>query len=145
MIVFADTSALFALLVRDDLMHIRAKENFAYFGREGVQLLTSSYVLMETVALLQRRIGLAPVHDFNAKILPLLEIVWADAVWHGRATQRLLGENRRNVSLVDCLSFEIMEAREIAEAFTFDQHFLDNGFSIANFDELAKSPNKRPK
>ena len=27
MIVFADTSALFALLVRDDFMHIRAKEN----------------------------------------------------------------------------------------------------------------------
>lgn len=136
MIVFADTSALFALLVRDDLMHIRAKENFAYFAEHGVQLLTSSYILVETVALLQRRIGLAPVHDFNAKILPLLEIVWADAEWHGRALQRLLAQNRRNVSLVDCLSFEIMEAREITEAYTFDQHFVDNGFTIAAFHHM---------
>ncbi|NVM22933.1 MAG: PIN domain-containing protein [Desulfobacterales bacterium] len=136
MIVFADTSALFALLVRDDLMHIRAKENFASLAKTGVQLLTSSYILVETLALLQRRIGLAPVHDFNAKILPLLEIVWVDAEWHGRAIQRLLTQNNRNLSLVDCLSFEIMEAREITEAFTFDRHFADNGFTIAAFHHV---------
>jgi len=136
MIVFADTSALFALLVRDDLMHIRAKENFAYFARHGVQLLTSSFVLVETVALLQRRIGLAPVHDFNAKILPLLEVIWIDAEWHGRAMQRLLAQNRRDLSLVDCVSFEIMETREIKEAFAFDRHFEENDFKIATFHDL---------
>jgi len=131
MIIFADTSALFALLVRDDLMHVQAKKNFAYFAKHTIQLVTSSYILVETIALLQRRIGLAPVHDFNAKIVPLLEIVWVDAEWHGRAMQRLLAQNKRNVSLVDCLSFEIMEAREITEAYTFDQHFVDNGFTIS--------------
>jgi len=136
MIIFADTSALFALLVRDDLMHIRAKENFAYFARHGVQLLTSSLVLVETVALLQRRIGLAPVHDFNAKILPLLEVIWIDAEWHGRAMQRLLAQNRRDLSLVDCVSFEIMETREIKEAFAFDRHFEENDFKIATFHDL---------
>jgi len=136
MIVFADTSALFALLVRDDLMHIRAKENFAYFARHGVQLLTSSFVLVETVALLQRRIGLEPVHDFNAKILPLLEVIWIDAEWYGRAMQRLLAQDRRDLSLVDCVSFEIMEAREIKEAFAFDRHFEENDFKIATFHDL---------
>lgn len=132
MIVFADTSALFALMVRDDLMHVRAKGIFAYFAQIGVQLLTSSYVLVETMALLQRRIGLSPVHDFNAKISPLMEILWVDAIWHARAIQRLLTENSRNLSLVDCLSFEIMEAREIKEAFTFDQDFADKGFIITH-------------
>ena len=136
MIVFADTSALFALLVRADLMHIRAKENFAYFAGRGVQLVTSSFVLVETVALLQRRIGLAPVHDFNARILPLLEVVWIDAEWHGRAMHRLLAQDSRGLSLVDCVSFEIMEAREIKEAFTFDRHFEENGFKIAAFHDL---------
>ena len=133
MIVFADTSALFALLVRDDRMHVRAKENFAYFAGNGAQLLTSSFVLVETVALLQRRVGLAPVHDFNAKILPLMEVVWIDAEWYGRAMQRLLAQARRSLSLVDCVSFEIMEAREIRDAFTFDPHFEENGFVITAF------------
>ena len=140
MIVFADTSALFALLVSDDLLHIRAKEHFAYLAEHGVRLLTSSYVLVETAALLQRRIGLASVYDFNAKIVPLLEIVWADAEWHGMAMQRLLAQNRRNVSLVDCLSFEIMEAREIVEAFAFDKHFVDNGFKVTAFHHMDFEP-----
>jgi len=76
--IFVDTSGLFALLVRNDYMHIRAKENFAYFARQRLQLVTSSFVLVETIALLQRRIGLAAVHDFYAKIIPLIEILWVD-------------------------------------------------------------------
>jgi len=136
MTIFADTSALFALLVRDDLMHVRAKENFSFFATQGVQLITSSYVLVETVALLQRRIGLKAVSDFNARIVPLLEIVWVDAEWHNRAMQRLLMQGRQNLSLVDCLSFEIMEARELTVAYTFDKHFSDSGFTIADFHDL---------
>lgn len=134
MIVFADTSALFSLLVRDDLMHIRAKENFTYFAGHGVQLLTTSFVLVETVALLQGRIGLAPVYDFNAKILPLLEVVWVDEDWYRRGMQRLLARNVRDLSLVDCVSFEVMEARDIQKAYTFDRHFEDNGFIIASHE-----------
>ena len=79
--IFADTSGLFALLVQNDFMHIRARENFDYFAEKNAQLVTSSFVLVETIALLQRRIGLAPVHDFNAKILPLLEVIWVDDKW----------------------------------------------------------------
>ncbi|AEB08313.1 type II toxin-antitoxin system VapC family toxin [Desulfobacca acetoxidans] len=110
MMVFADTSALFALLVHDDDMHGRAKANFEYFMANHTQLLTSSYVLLETLTLLQRRVSLESVWDFNHKIMPLLEVVWADAGWHSRAVQRLQVEKKRSVSLTDCLSFEIMEA-----------------------------------
>lgn len=78
MIIFADTSALYALLVRDDLMHVRAKKCFAHFSKHAVQLLSSSFVLVETLALLQRRIGLEAVQDFNARIVPLIEILWVD-------------------------------------------------------------------
>ena len=135
MIVFADTSALFALLVSDDLMHIRARKNFDYFAENAVQLLSSSYVLVETVALLQRRIGLAAVNDFNLRILPLLNVVWVDFEWHHRAMQRLLSQNKRGLSLVDSLSFEIMEAQGITEAYAFDKHFEEDGFVIADHHE----------
>lgn len=134
--VFVDTAGLFALLVRSDYMHVRAKENFAYFAENRVQLLTSSFVLVETIALLQSRIGLPPVHDLHSRILPLLEIIWVDSQWYGRATQRLLTQTERSISLVDCLSFEIMETRDIAVAFTFDRHFEENGFTLAAFHDL---------
>lgn len=138
--IFADTSGLFALLVKNDYMSVRAKENFNYFAEKNVQLVTSSFVLVETTALLQRRIGMAPVNDFNAKIFPLLEIVWVDDKWYARAMQRLFLQNNRDVSLVDCLSFEIMESLQIECAFAFDKHFEENGFTIAAFHN---SPNKR--
>lgn len=137
--VFADTSGLFALLVKNDNMAVRARENFRYFAENNVQLVTSSFVLVETTALLKRRIGLAPVHDFNARILPLLEVIWVDDNWYSRAVQRLMAQNDRAVSLVDSLSFEIMEARQIEYAFAFDKHFEKNGFAIAAFHGLDEN------
>lgn len=131
MIVFADTSGLFAYLVKNDYMYVRAKKIFQSFAKNNTRLLTSSYVLLETTALLQRRVGMEAVLDFQDKIMPLLEIVWVDADWHGKALNRLVSLNRKKVSLVDCLSFVIMEAREIQIAFSFDEHFKENGFFLA--------------
>ena len=144
MIVFGDTSGFFALLARDDYMHIRAKLNFAHFGAHNFRILTTSYVLLETTALLLRRIGLEAVSDFQAKIVPLLEIVWVDAEWHARGLQRLFTVGRKDVSLVDCLSFEVMEARNLQTAFAFDKHFEETGFTLAAFHDLDAFRSSRP-
>lgn len=144
MIVFGDTSGFFALLVRDDSMHIRAKLNFAHFGEHDFRILTTSYVLLETTALLHRRIGLEAVADFQSKVIPLLETVWVDSEWHGRALQRLFSSGRKDVSLVDCLSFEVMEARNLRTVFAFDRHFEEFGFSLAAFHGLDERRSARP-
>jgi predicted nucleic acid-binding protein len=138
MIVFVDTSALFALMVRNDYMHIRAKANFEYFSANDVCLLTSSYVLLETIALLQSRIGLEAVSDFQSKISLLMEIVWVDSDWHERALQRLFAQNDATLSLVDCLSFEIMESKDLHVAYAFDRNFESQGFTIAAFHDLDR-------
>ncbi len=130
MTLFVDTSAIFALLVRDDAMHVHAKQEFARLADQSAHLTTSSYVLVESTALLQRRVGLQAVHDFNTKIVPLLDVVWADAEWHDRPVERLLAQSDRNLSPVDCLSFEIMETRDISTAYTFDKHFAEHGFEV---------------
>lgn len=134
--IFADTSGLFALLVKNDYMHIRARENFNYFAENNVQLMTTSFVLVETAALLQSRIGLDAVRDFHLKLFPLLEVVWVDDQWYGRAMHRLLTQTGKTISLADCLSFEVMEALQIQCAFAFDKHFEENGFTLAAFHAL---------
>lgn len=131
MIVFVDTSGIFAYLVQDDYMHVRAKAVFQSFAENNTQLLTSSYVLVETTALLQRIIGMDAVIDFHNKIQPLLDVIWVDEYWHTKAINRLITLNQKKVSLVDCLSFVIMDAREIGTVFSFDNHFEKNGFSLA--------------
>jgi uncharacterized protein len=136
--IFADTSGFFALLVQNDYMYVRARENFLYFAENNIALITSSFVLVETTALLHRRIGLAAVQDFHAKIFPLLEVIWVDDHWHQKAMQRFFSQKSRDVGLVDCLSFEIMDSLEIDLAFAFDRHFEENGFAIAEFHTLGK-------
>jgi predicted nucleic acid-binding protein len=130
-IVFADTSGLFAFLVRDDFMHGRARSIFQSFAKSDTRLLTSSYVLVETTALLQRRVGIDAVHEFNFTLLPLLDVVWVDEYWHERAINRLITSGHKKLSLVDFLSFVIMESRNIRAAFSFDTHFEKNGFLLA--------------
>jgi len=132
MTVFVDTSGIFALLVKNDHMHRRAKLYFAFLCEQQAHLVTTSFVIVETVALLQHRIGIDAVYDFQSKIVPLLEIIWVDKELYTKAIQRLFVANKRNVSLVDCLSFEVMELRRITYAFTFDKHFAEMGYSMPN-------------
>lgn len=129
--VFVDTSGIFALLVKNDSMHSRARENFSYLSERKAQLFTSSFVLVEATALLHRRVGLESVSDFNTKIVPLLEVIWTDKEWYARAVQRFFLQAQKDISLVDCLSFEIMESLDISTAFTFDKHYQELGFTIA--------------
>lgn len=130
--VFVDTSGLFAFLVRSDSMHSTARSNFTYLSQKKAILYTSSFVLVETTALLQRRIGLDAIRDLHTKILPLIEIFWVNREFYANSIQRLLLQGQQDLSLVDCLSFELMEAYEINVAFGFDKHFTENGFMLVN-------------
>jgi hypothetical protein len=63
--VFAETSGLFALLVKSDYTCIREMDNFNYFvknnSENNAQLVTSLFVLLvETTVFLQRRTVLIP-------------------------------------------------------------------------------------
>lgn len=135
MTVFVDTSGIFAFLVQDDEMHERAKAIFSGLALHQVSLLTSSYIIVETISLLQRRVGLDSVQTFNEMVFPLLEVIWVSDMWHRRALGRVMTEKKRYLSITDCLSFEIMEENEVEPVFTFDRHFAERGFTILDEKE----------
>jgi predicted nucleic acid-binding protein len=128
--VFVDTSAFYAVMVRTEEGHDRALKAFQKLVEGGRALSTTSYVLLETAALLQHRLGLAPVHDFDSHILPLLTVHWVAAELHKRGMKRLARENRRKLSLVDCVSFELMASEGLRDVFALDGHFADAGFRL---------------
>ena len=128
--IFADTSALYALLDRHDRAHGRAAAAFDRIDRQTMQLITSSYVLLESVSLIQARLGLAAAREWRDRFQPLLEVVWIDAGLHGRGMAALLAASRRDVSLTDWTSFEVMRDRHVTRAFAFDPHFLTQGFEL---------------
>jgi len=128
--VFADTSALYALMVRSELGHDEVAAAFREILEADRRVATSNYVLVETTALLQRRIGLAAVRDLTTRIMPLLEVHWVSEPLHRHALDRLVRSDRRDLSLVDCTSFAIMEREGIRDALALDTDFVHAGFRI---------------
>lgn len=129
--VFADTSGIYAALVATDDAHTRAKAALERLVRSRARLVTTSYVLVETHALLQARIGLEAVRLLQDVWLPELEVVWVAEELHHRGVRRLLREDRRKLSLVDCVSFECMDDVGATTAFAADEHFRQAGFRLA--------------
>ncbi|MFQ5550051.1 MAG: type II toxin-antitoxin system VapC family toxin [Gemmatimonadales bacterium] len=130
MTIFVDTAALYALLVRTEDGHQQVATTFSSLLEEGRPLVTTNYVLLETVALLQRRVGLGAVRDFEERIVSLLTLRWITEMLHRDAMERLIRSDRRGLSLVDCSSFVVMEREGIAKAFTLDRDFAAAGFEV---------------
>ena len=130
MSTFVDTSALLAVLDADDAQHARAARAWGELVNGGDDLVTTSYVLVETCALTQARLGLGATRLLDEDIVPVLRITWVDETLHRTAMAALLTAQRRDLSLVDCVSFAVMRRLSIARAFAFDRHFRQQGFGL---------------
>lgn len=128
MIIFVDTSAFFALLDRDDANHQKAKKIWSDLLNSENTFITSNYVIIESFALIQHRLGLEAVRGFQEDLLPLINVEWVDEAMHKSGVSGLLAASRRKLSLVDCVSFETMRRLGIKTAFTFDPHFEEQGY-----------------
>jgi predicted nucleic acid-binding protein len=128
--VFVDTSALYAILVGTERDHAPVTAAFKRSLERGQALHTTNYVLVETAALLQHRIGLAPVRDLDERLVPLLSVTWIDADLHRRAMERLVRTDRRRISLVDAASFVVMEREGISDVLGLDSDFPTEGFRL---------------
>ena len=128
--VFIDTTGYFSLLDRDERNHQAARQIWQRLLDNDDVLITSNYVLVEMTALAQNRLGMAASADFNNTFVPLAKMVWIDAEIHLASVTALLTANRRQLSLVDCVSFEVCRRLNIHNVFAFDQHFEEQGFSL---------------
>ena len=128
--IFVDTSAFLAILDESDKNHKAAKPFWERIIRGGVVLLCHNYILVETSALILRRFGMEAVRIFEHDIFPTLRIIWVTREVHFSAISAHLMAGQRNLSLVDCVSFEVMRRTGVRKAFAFDRHFRDYGYEI---------------
>jgi predicted nucleic acid-binding protein len=128
MSVFVDTSAFYAVMDADDERHAAARGAWQRLLDERTEIHSTNYVIVETAALLQGRIGMDGLRTFTADILPIVTILWVDEGMHRSAHHALLVSSRRHLSLVDCVSFEAMRRLGLETAFCFDPHFSQQGF-----------------
>jgi predicted nucleic acid-binding protein len=125
--IFLDTSGIYALADTDDANHNAAVTAFQAAQNTGHRIVTSNYVLVESAALLQRRLGhksaLALLHDASK-----FDLIWITPEIHAQGVRRLQKTGSPKVSFVDAVSFVVMRMRGIDTYLGFDRHFEEEGF-----------------
>jgi len=128
--VFIDTSGFLSVLDAADRFHARAKKAWESLLVPDVRLFTNNYVLVETLAIVQRKLGMGAVRVFEEDVLPVVGIDWVDEATHKAGMSAMLAASKRKLSLVDCASFETMRKLGLRTAFSFDRHFREQGFEL---------------
>jgi len=127
--IFLDTSGLIAVLDSDDRFHQPACDIWTYWNTHEITLRTSNYIVLESNALVQQRLGMEALRVLHEYLLAPVDFVWVSKDLHHIAMTNLWAANRRRLSLVDCTSFEIMRDLDLRGVFTFDHHFTEQGFT----------------
>jgi len=128
-VIFLDTSAIYALADRADARHGEAVAHLDSVLKGGEKLLTHNYVLVESLTLLQHRLGISAAVKLSESASGF-EIIWVDRQLHEEAARRLARAGKRRLSLVDHVSFLVMRSRGIVKALAFDPDFSSEGFRL---------------
>jgi len=126
--IYIDTSAFLAVLDADDKNHVSAGKTWEDLINKEEPFICGSPVLIETNALVQHRLGVKAVKIFHEDIFPILSIEWADESVYRAGMSSVLTAAQKKLSLVDCMSFEIMRRLGVKRVFAFDKHFKEQGF-----------------
>lgn len=127
--IFLDTSAVYAWTDVADRNHRAAVRSLQAILDGGEELLTHNYVLVESIALLQARLGVAAAIKL-AKDSGAFVIEWVDDDLHASGVSELERSKKRHLSLVDHISFLVMRRRHLTAAFAFDPDFTSAGFRL---------------
>ena len=124
--IFVDTSAWFAAIVPDDRNYEIVQK---WLESNSDQLLTTDYVIDETLTLLKARgeyryaIELG-AHFFGGELAIVAKVENGDLL---RAWELFRGYSDKDWSFTDCTSKVVLETLRLPTAFAFDQHFRQFG------------------
>jgi hypothetical protein len=129
--IFVDTGAWVALRYGRDQNHSRARARVERLQAEKIGLVTTEWVLAETVTLLKSRSAvqqaIALGEAIQAGRLGLL--VESTPERRHRAWMLFVRYRERRVGWVDCASFAVMEELGLNRFLGFDEDFVRAGFT----------------
>ncbi len=124
-----DTSAIYAFVSPDDRFHDQSKEVYTELLERGDQLYTTSYVLVESSALIQRRLGFESLKAFIDSIQGVWEILWIYQSAHEQIWKRMMARGGSRLSLVDW-SVVVSAEKTRSTIFTSDSDFAQEGLTV---------------
>ena len=130
--IFVDTAGWMACADEADPAHQRARESRDTALEQGNVLVTTDYVVDETLTLIRVRLGMAAARTWWDQVDNSSRLRWE---WIGmeradRARTMFFRYRDKDYSFTDCTSFVVMQELKIKHALTTDAHFRQMGFQI---------------
>jgi predicted nucleic acid-binding protein len=123
-----DTSAVYALIDRDDTYHRKAVSLLRSLSRRGLNPLLTNFIVAESHALLLSRLGAEVARDWLLRqIWPVERVTPQD---EGKGREIIQKYIDKTFSYTDATSFAVMERLGIKEALAFDPHFRQYGLKL---------------
>ena len=127
--VLVDTSAIYAFVSSGDRFYTQSREIYSELLERGDLLYTTSYVLVESSALIHRRLGFEPLKAFIESIQGVWEILWIGPSTHEQIWDRMKSRGGSGLSLVDW-SVVVSAEETRSTIFAFDPDFAQEGLTV---------------
>src|SRR5690349_20496538 len=129
-LVFIDTSAILALASSSDGAHSRARTIELTLRRTRTQFICTNYIVAEPHRLAVGRVGRQKAFTLLQAFDTLpFSVIRASEEDEAAARAIIERYTDKAFSLVDAISFVVMDSLGIGSAFTFDDHFAQYGFA----------------
>ena len=130
--LFVDTAGWMSMADGNDRLHVECINVRDQWLKKGNLLLTTNYVIDETLTLIRKRIGLEGAERWWAQVSesPRLKVEWIDFERADKALRWFFKWRDKSFSFTDCTSFVVMRELRLKKALTGDKHFIEAGFEV---------------
>ena len=130
--LLVDTAGWIACADGSDPVHARASAARDAALLAGHTLVTTDFIVDETLTLIRIRLGVDSAERWWHQIdgSPRLAWEWIDSGRFERARLLLFQYRDKAFSLTDCTSFVVMRELRLTHAITTDRHFRQMGFQM---------------
>ena len=118
--------------MNDDQHYEAAIEHWQSVPKDGLDLVTTSLVLIETVTFINARGAHSKAVEVGDMLLSShsINLIHVDDALLTEGWDYFKRHDDKRYSLTDCVSFVVMEKYDIYTAYAFDRNFTQAGFTI---------------
>lgn len=130
--LFIDTAGWMAMADAKDPLHQESVQFRDQSLDQGAILVTSNYILDETLTLIRMRLGIMAAEKWWGLVSesPRCNVEWIASDRTEKAIQFFFRWKDQSISFTDCTSFILMRELGIENVMTADRHFIATGFQI---------------
>ena len=130
--LFVDTAGWMACADGADTWHGPACAARDAALEQGSMLVTTDYVIDETLTLIRKRLGLGAAEAWWEQVEGSSRLRWEwIGVTRAEKARRVFFRHRdKEYSFTDCTSLVVMQELKLKQALTTDEHFRQMGFQV---------------